>query len=205
MEPSAVIEQTTGGSSSSHRSPEEIAAYLCDELLPADRERFQAHLALCRECRWEVTSARRLSQTTPPRQTGRNLVLAAALLVVAVLLARDMGGFGAGPAREALRRSSEPAVRARTIDIASPEDGAILSMPSVVFAWRELPGDFNYRLTVSTDDGRTLWTGDTRGSKLALPTHVVLDRGRRYFWYVDALGSDGRSSTSDVRWFSTPP
>jgi hypothetical protein len=199
-----VIEQTTGDSSSGHWSPEEIAAYLCDELLPADRERFQAHLAVCRECRWEVTSARRLTQTTP-RQTGRNLVLAAAVLAVAVLLARDMGDIGAGPAREALRRSSEPAARARAIDIASPGDGAIVPMPPVVFAWRELPGSFVYRLTLSDDDGRTLWTGDTRGSTLALPAHVVLDRGRGYLWYVDALGSDGRSSTSGVHRFSTAP
>jgi len=199
-----VSEQTTGGSSSEHRSPEEIAAYLCDDLLAADRERFQAHLAVCRECRWEVTSAQRLTRTRP-RQTGRSIALAAAVLLVAVLLTRDMGGIGAGPHREAQRRSTEPAGSAQAIDIVSPDDGATASTPRVVFAWRGQPGNFMYRLTLSADDGRTLWTADTRDSTLALPSHVVLDRGRRYFWYVDALGSDARSFTSGVHRFSTPP
>jgi hypothetical protein len=198
-----VIEQPTGGYSE-HRSPEEIAAYLCDELLPGDRERFQAHLAECRECRQEVTSARRLTMSRP-RQRGRSIVLAAAALLVAVLLTRGLGDAGGSPQSEAQRPSAERARGTRAIDIVSPGDGATIASSQVEFAWRGRPGGFMYRLTLSTDDGRTLWTGDTRDSSLALPSNVVLDRGRRYFWFVDALGSDTRSFTSGVHRFSTPP
>jgi hypothetical protein len=199
-----VTEQTTSGFSSEHRSPEEIAAYLCDALPAADRERFQAHLAACRACRWEVTSAQRLTRARP-RETGRNIALAAAVVLVAVLLTRGMGVRGAGPEGEAQRRSTERVGGAQTIDIVSPGDGGTVASPPVVFTWRGRPGSFMYRLTLSTDDGRTLWTGDTRDSTLALPSNVVLDRGRGFFWYVDALGSDARSSTSGVHRFSTPP
>jgi hypothetical protein len=199
-----VTEQTTGGFSSEHRSPEEIAAYLCDELPAADRERFQAHLAACRSCRWEVTSAQRLTRAKP-RETGRNIALAAAVLLVAVLLTRGMGDRGGGPQGDAQRRSTERAGSVQTIDVVSPGDGGTATSSPVVFAWRGRPGSFMYRLTLSTDDGRTLWTGETRDSSIALPSSVVLDRGRRYFWYVDALGSDARSSTSGVHRFSTPP
>ena len=197
-------EQTTDGFSSEHRSPEEIAAYLCDELRAADRERFQAHLAVCRSCRWEVTSAQRLTRARP-HETGRNIALAAAVLLVAVLVTRDIGGGRAGPQGEAQRRSTEQAGSAQTIEIVSPGDGGTVTLSPVVFAWRGRPGSFVYRLTLSTDDGRTLWIGDTRDSTIALPSRVVLDRGRGYFWYVDALGSDARSSTSGVHRFSTSP
>jgi hypothetical protein len=199
-----VIEQTTGGSSSEHRSPEEIAAYLCGALLAAEREHFEAHLAACRACRWEVTSAQRLTRTKP-RETGRNVALAAAALLVAVLLTRQIGGIGAGPQGEVQRRSADRAGSAQTIDIVSPVDGGTAASPHVVFAWRGRPESSLYRLTLSADDGRTLWSGDTRDSTLTLPSNVVLDRGRRYFWAVDALESDARSSTSGVHRFSTPP
>jgi len=199
-----VIEQPTGGFSSEHRSPEEIAAYLCDELSTADRERFQAHLAVCRACRWEVTSAQRLTRGRP-RETGRNVALAAAVVLVAVLLTRGMGVGGVASDGEAQRRSTEQTGSAQRIDIVFPGDGGTVASAPVVFTWRGRPGSFMYRLTLSTDDGRTLWTGDTRDSTLALPSSVVLDRGREYLWYVDALGPDARSSTSGVHRFSTPP
>jgi hypothetical protein len=199
-----VFEQTTGGPSSEHRSPEEIAAYLCDELLAADREAFQAHLAACRACRWEVTSAQRLTRTKP-RETGRTIVLAAAALLVGVLLTRQIGGIGSGKQEEVQRRSAEGTGTVQTIDIVSPGDGGTVASAPVVFAWRGRPASSMYRLTLSTDDGRTLWNGDTRDSTLILPSTVVLDRGRRYFWSVDALGSDARSFTSGVHRFSTSP
>lgn len=199
-----MIEQTTGGSSSEHRSPEEIAAYLCDELHGVDRERFQAHLAECRACRWEVTSAQRLTRARP-RETGRGIALAAAIILAAALVTLDVRGRGAGRQPEAERRATERAAGAQTIEIVSPGDGRADASPPVVFVWRGRPGNFVYRVTLSADDGRTLWTGDTRDTTITLPPTVRLDRGARYFWYVDALESDAHSSTSGVHRFSTPP
>ena len=199
-----MIEQPTGGDFSEHRTPEEIAAYLCDELVAADRERFQAHLATCRECRHEVTSAQRLTLSRP-RQRGRSLALAAAVLLMAVLLTRSMSDTGSRPQPDVQRRSSAASARAQGIEVVSPGDGETAASSPVLFTWRGRPGSFMYRLTLSTDDGRTLWTHDTRDSSLVLPPDVVLDRGRRYLWYVDALGPDARSLTSGVQRFSTPP
>ena len=199
-----MLEQSTGGfSSSEHPSPEEMAAYLCDELHTADRERFEAHLAECRACRWESTSAQRLTRARP-RDRGRNIVLAAAVVLAAVLLTRDIVGGGGGLREEAQRGSTERTRGVQTIEIVSPADGGSVSS-RVVFAWRGQTGSNVYRLTLSTDDGRTLWTNETRDSTLTLPSTILLDRGRSYLWFVDAIGADARSTTTGVHRFSTTP
>lgn len=76
---------------------------------------------------------------------------------------------------------------------------------ALVFRWLSQPDRPLYRLSVTDASGREVWSTETRDTTIALPAEVSLDRGRTYFWTVDALGADGRSLTSRTKRFSTTP
>jgi putative zinc finger protein len=190
-----------------HPAAEVMAAYLNDALPAPDRVTLEAHLAECRPCRQEVTSARRLLERRSLRSTWSFTVPAAAAAILALaLLGR---GFLAPPVEEEVVRGSGQARDAEvvpSIRVLSPTDENIIAGHPILFAWLgQTGGRPLYRLTVTDGSGQPLWVRDTTDTTLTLPASVSLAPGRTYFWYVDALDSAGRSLTTGTRRFSIAP
>jgi len=179
-----------------------MAAYLNGRLSASDRATLESHLAECRICRQQATSARRLLATYRGRRKPfwiAPLAAAAVLAFVAVALPREAGV----PGSEVLRGGQHEG--APTLRIISPASGDTVGPGAVRFAWHSHPGQPLFRLTLADGSGRELWSTETRDTALALPARVSLDPGRTYFWYVDAVGADGRSLTTRTQRFATAP
>ena len=189
-----------------HPTAEAIAAYLSDSLPAPDRSALEAHLAECRSCRHEVTSARRLLERVSLRRRWSILVPATAAAVLALtLLGR---GVSWPPVKQEVVRGSEAAdgvEAAGSIQVLSPRNDVTLAAAAIPFVWAGQPGRPLYRLTLTDGSGHALWVQDTTDTTLTLPPSITLAPGRTYFWYVDALDSTGRSLTTGSRRFSTVP
>jgi hypothetical protein len=70
------------------------------------------------------------------------------------------------------------------------------------FAWHAGDAGSRFKLTLVDEQGATLWSVDTGDTVVTPPHDVFLAPGRTYFWYVDALGADGRSMTSGAHRFT---
>ena len=81
----------------------------------------------------------------------------------------------------------------------APLDGAsIESLAGAVFLWREVaPGAF-YSLTVTDAHGDLIWSGSTSDTLLRLPADLEVEPSDRYFWFVEALLTDGTTATTDA-------
>jgi anti-sigma factor RsiW len=178
-----------------HLEDAEIAAYLSGTLSAAERDALEAHLAECRACRTEVTSARKLLRTQPvqPRRVLVASLAAAAVLAGVLLVPRGLSGPLTDPDRSA-EPGAAPALRA-----VAPGDRAAVRRDSIRFTWRSEPGDLLYRLTITTASGEAVWNRDTNDTTVILPDSLRLAAGARYFWYVDALDASGISITTGPR------
>jgi len=195
-----------GESMTEHPEAEVIAAYLSDGLPAPDRARLEAHLAECRPCRQEVTSARRLLETGSPRSRWPMVVPAAAAAVLLLALL-GRGLVSPLPEEDTVRAGGEAegADGVPSIQVVNPADGDTVARDGILFAWAGQAGRPLYRLTLTDAGGRAVWMGDTSDTTLTLPATVTLAPGRTYFWYVDALDSAGRTLTTGTRTFSTQP
>ena len=195
----------SGEPMSPHPATEAIAAYLSGTLSPPEQNTLETHLARCRPCRQEVTSARRLIGSHPPRGRWLWVAPAAAAAVLAVVL---LGRWprAPGPVNEPVRSGEEAgpgeALRLRAL---APADRDTVSARGLVFTWASQAGRPLYRLTLTDGSGHAVWLQDTSDTTLALPAKVSLDLGRTYFWYVDALDADGRSLTTGTLRFTISP
>ena len=190
---------------SEHLRSDEVAAYV-DHMLPiADATRIEEHLAECGACRQEVVQVHRMI-ASPPRQRRWTMLFPATAAIAAgvgaILLFRTAGD---------LSRVGEPVTRAPAAAI----DANVLALPvhapagtvppdSIVLAWGAAAPDAVYRISVSLEDGSPVWTGTTSDTVLLIPPDAQIRPGSTYFWSVDALLPDGRSTTTGIHQFITP-
>ena len=182
-----------------HLEAHEVVAYV-ERILPAvERERVEEHLSRCEECTAEVAEIVRLR----PRPTRRGpwipIGVAAAAAVAGLLLARPLL-HRAGPADD-VERQGQSAAR---LQIVAPAAGARVSRP-VVLAWHAARGASVYRVTLTREDGDSVWAGSTGDTTLTVPPGVSLAASARYYWYVDALLANGASLSTGVHEFMTGP
>ena len=76
----------TGEPMSQHPAIELLAAYLSGTLSPPEQATIETHMAACRPCRQEVTSARRLVRSRTSRIRWLVVAPAAAAAVLALML-----------------------------------------------------------------------------------------------------------------------
>jgi len=183
---------------SDHPSVEAIAAYLSGKMSAEAVVALEAHLSNCRECRTEVTSARRLiKERSSPHRHWLIPGIAAAVLLIGVL----MKPTGSSHVERASRKQS--ADGRETIALVSPagEVGA----RGLVFSWRSAGAEARYALSLSDSAGNAVWESQTSDTSLALPQSIRLLPGSMYLWYVDASAPNGMTATSGVRSFRTTP
>jgi hypothetical protein len=199
-----VTDSLNGEELGEHPTSEEVAAYLSYALPANDRAMLEAHLAVCPQCRREVTSARRLirSQSSP---TVRRWIVpaAAAAAVIAVVL---LSPLRSGRLQTISQRAAEDAAVSATmptIRIVSPASGDTVNRSRVLFAWQSVKAAPLYRLTLTDASGDAVWTKDTSDTTVSLPATVSLGDGKNYFWFVDALVADGTTLTTGSHRFTT--
>ena len=110
--------------------------------------------------------------------------------------------------RETMLRDGGPGVEegVRKFGTVAPLDGARLqSLAGAVFLWRDVaPGAF-YSLTVTDERGDLVWSGSTTDTLLRLPADLEVEPGDRYFWFVEALLTDGTTASTDASRFWAEP
>ena len=171
-----------------HMRDLEMAAYLDRRLSEPDRERAEAHLAECAECRREFREVRGLlNRSARPRRllVGAGLLAAAASLVL----------FLRPSVIDPLRGGGAPPL----LPVYGPTGDA--SLASLRFVWAAAPGAAGYRLTVSGGNGIPVWSGSVTDTVFVLPDSISLGVDQRYVWIVDALLADGSARSTGLHEF----
>jgi len=190
----------------SHLRDDVLAAYLDRALGTSARAVADAHLAACASCRDElvVLSALARSTSTPRRllRVGGPLAAVAAGVLI-VYMGTGNPAARAGAPGDRLRETTSVAnPGSARLSAVTPLDGeSISSDPArhTTFTWRRASPDAAYRLTVTDEGGSVRWAPETGDTTINLPDSVRLERGQTYYWYVDALGGDGRTRASSPR------
>ena len=189
-----------------HLKNGELADYLDRKLSGEELLRAEAHLADCDYCCEQVIVATR-SLSDLEQKSRRPLMmwtgLAAATLAGVLILAPGLRG--PDTAQEPILRDGSGALSQageEPIEVLAPSLGAELRRDSLHFAWRSIAPEALYSFTVTDAVGDVIWEGTTKDTALDLTSRIMIDDGKRYFWYVDALFGEGRSASTGVREFS---
>jgi hypothetical protein len=190
-----------------HLRDDVLAAYLDRTLSASARAAADAHLAECPTCRDELVAVTALARYTRRRsraaRVGAPLAAVAAAVLIAVFVPWRGPQHTPGVDGERLRKTTGVAgARLRAV---APVDGATLRPDSVRFTWHREAGDAAYHLTVSDESGSVQWTVDTSDSTIGMPASVRLKAGRSYYWYVDAIGGDGKTRATGLSQFRVAP
>lgn len=184
-------------------SDEDLAEYL-DGVIAADaRARIATHAVVCDECRAIIGSAPALrdGDATPRRRRLRGGTSVAALTAAAavlLVLLRPM----AAPEDRSLERA--PAAEALQFEALQPLDGAVLDRGAARFAWASAAPGAIYRLSVLDPAGELIWSVQTEATSQELPaeTAATLVAGRTYYWRVESLLPDLRTSITPLHRFT---
>lgn len=181
-----------------HPSSEDVAAYLSDGLSSEARLAFEAHIAECRTCRNEISSARRLMASGRSRKWPWIVPSSvAAVAAIAFFSISTPWRVEEEPTRAPDRASSGRAVK---LGIVSPsEQATVTGVP--VFTWRTNGPDALYRFSITDAAGAPIWSVETRDTTVSLPAHVALEPEREYLWNVDAVDTEGGTVTSGTQRF----
>ena len=195
-----MTEFTAGSPSTPHLDPGEVARLAAGTSDPAERERVEVHLAACDVCTAEVVAAWRFGGRRPRRGGWIAAWAAAAALLAGVLLWPPRRS---APEGETVRGREEQGV-SQALVIISPREREVVG-PGVQLTWRSHQGVATYKLAVDDANGDSVWAATTADTTVGLPATLALARGASYFWYVDALLSEGRSVTSGIHEFRVSP
>jgi len=183
-----------------HLDDEDIAAFVDGGLDAEARQRAEAHLLECDQCRGVLASASRL--TTIPAASRRGPWLLTGGLAVAAAVVLLLLPAPPEPEQASRLREIEPIGTATRGFIAkSPADGVPVGRDTLIFRWAGLGDDAAYLITLSSEAGAIVWTQRTRDTILALPDPVAaqLVNGRTYYWQVDAVLPNLRAASTGQR------
>lgn len=212
--------EAPAGEPSDHPSEGELAAYLDGELTDDERSRLDVHLEQCDACRQAITDTVQVLDApgdavhrpsvvagggrTRNRIRWMTVGVALAASVAAVIVARRAPE--ASTDVEGRTRAATPSIqleRTPILGVVAPVDGASRVGQQPTFSWRGADaGRYSFRLLA--EDGVPIWSYETTDTTLTLPPDLELERGRSYFWRVDALAAGIVASTRAQR-FSVQP
>lgn len=180
-----------------------VTAFVEGRLDDAARRQAAAHLAECEPCRRELVAAGEVvaaHRNAKVRRSAGLLTLAAATVVAVVMLSPLSPGGG-------LRDDGPGPVRTETgaagIVVLHPSPDAVLERSDgpVAFSWRAVEPGSRYLIRVTDERGAAVWELETGETLVSMPAGITLVTGEPYYWYVDALGADGRSLTTGTHRF----
>ncbi len=190
-----------------HLDSTTTSAFVEGHLTGAARDRAAAHLAVCASCRDEIVAVREVLTGISTRPMWRRppvlLAAAAVVALVAIGLPLLQDGRLRAPVPVAVRT---PERETRDLSAASPAPDAIVergpTAQPLVLAWHGAEAGSRYRVNLLDANGETLWSSETGDTSITVPGDIELLPGGSYFWFVDALGTDGRSLTTGALRFS---
>jgi hypothetical protein len=162
----------------------------------------EAHLegcGLCRDELIEVTGVMRHARRQRRARVAGGVGAAAAALTGVLLLGPTVESDLAE--RESILRDGGPAVEEglrKFATVAPLDDARLESLAGSVFVWRQVATGAFYSLTVTNERGDLVWSGSTTDTLLRIPTELEVEPGGRYFWFVEALLTDGTTATTDA-------
>jgi hypothetical protein len=177
-----------------------MAGYLDRDLSDEERRRVVQHLDSCDVCRAEVVATSRLlaedvssaEAPAPPvrgvrrRWRARGAAgLAAAAALAAILLVRP---GGVPPAHDAAERERFMTEGVDRLAVHAPADDGTVRRDDLRFTWADR-GTGSYRITITAEDGRPVWSQALADTTVVPPTTLDLAAGERFFWYVDAISA----------------
>lgn len=177
-----------------------VAAYVAARLDAEERAAAEAHLALCEQCRREVVEVSRL--LVKRRRAGQ--LLPAAGIAAAAMIAMVIGIslLGEPTTSDSTRAVRAPSQSIRALTPVEPAPDVSLAVgDDILFVWRATEDGSTYRLTLTDETGDPVWSAETSDTMAFLPARAGPDRPGTYFWFIDALGSDGSTLTSGTRRF----
>ena len=184
-----------------HLSAELIGAQLDHRLQGAERDVVLQHLELCADCREEIAAVQRLVRVAPATRRRAWVVAAGAIAAVAAFVTVARLPMPNGAARDgSTLRIAQPDLVLPIVAV-SPVNDIIVTAPTVELTWKADDTNATYRATLQDETGRVIWTTPTRDTTVVVPDTVKLTAGNAYYWSVDALRPDGRSTTSKAHRF----
>jgi len=184
----------------------ELAAFVDGGLDAESRRRVEAHLLECDDCRGVVSGAGR-TVVAVGRRSRRPLIwlsgIAAAAVLLMVMVPRSDQRMPGARTRET--EAIGPA--GFGFAAAAPPDGAVIRPDTLTFYWSAAGGGATYQITISTEAGAIVWSGETSDTSARLPAEIArgLQPGRAYYWQVDGVLPDLRSASTGPRRFLLPP
>jgi anti-sigma factor RsiW len=210
-----------GGREASDHPPESmLAGYLDGHLTESERAEVELHLDQCGECRDavaetvavldgpDVSFGKRGGQPARRRDRRFLYVAAGALLAasVAIIVVRQFRLADSDvDAGTRTRDAAPPTLEDRIAPLAAvaPRDGSTQVGPQPRFTWRSASVNrYGFRLLAA--DGAPVWSHETSDTSVTLPPDVRLERGRSYFWRVDALATGIVASTRAQQFTVSP-
>lgn len=172
-----------------HLDPEGISGLASGRLAGSERAAALAHVEACASCRADLTYLVGFERRRRRRRAAVILSGVAAAAVVVVLLPR-----GEMMPVDALRAGEEgvPLVASH-----QPGQGAVLAADSARFVWGHMGAGTSYRFHISTVEGVPVLETAVRDTALYVDLGSRFGPGQ-YFWFVDALLSDGGAARSNV-------
>jgi len=192
----------TDGENVTHPSAELITAQIEHRLVGVEREAMLTHLESCAECRHEIAEAARLiaDEEVARRRIGVPIIALLAAAAAFVMVARGAWQPGRLPTDERTERLAQPDLVPPIVTL-RPSDDEVVTGPKVLLLWHAYGAGAMYQVTLQDDTGKVLWTSSTRDTTTSVPSELRLPEGNSYFWSVDALRPDGRTTTSKAHRF----
>src|SRR5512143_809331 len=178
---------------SGHLDPNDIAAYVDGALDDAGRTRADTHLADCGKCRAELIAVRRMVAHAPRHRRWFALTTIAAAAAIVLLIVWPHGGERGAPGGPVVRDGDTPSAGVMLI---APD--SVTALP-LSFAWHPVANATTYRVDLTTPTGALIWSGATSDTAMTVPDSLSLAAGAAFYYYVDALLTDGASVSSGVR------
>lgn len=178
---------------SGHLDPNDLAAYVDGALDDAGRTRVDSHLADCGQCRTELIAVRRMVARAPRHRRWFALTMLAAAAAVVLLIVWPRGVERGAPGGPVVRDGDTPSAG---VMLVAPDSVIVLPLS---FAWHPVAKATTYRVNLTTLTGALIWSGATSDTGMRVPDSVSLATGVAYYYYVDALLTDGTSVSSGVR------
>ncbi|MEO7962893.1 MAG: hypothetical protein ABIT38_03190 [Gemmatimonadaceae bacterium] len=126
---------------------------------------------------------------------GLSIFAAAAVLVLMMRTPMPSPTATSGPGEERASRVTQPDV-VPLIRVIAPRDDEPGRYAGTQLVWVSESRDALYRVTLQDDDGRLIREWNTTDTIVVLPDASAMPRGHDYYWSVDAIRADGRSTTS---------